>query len=462
MGGPQTQDVIREPMETADEAVRQLTVDEAVGIAIRLQQNDQLAEAHAIYKGIFEVAPEHPVALHYAGVLANQMGRHDEAVGLIEKSLALVPEHADWHNNFGIVLQSHGRFDDAIVAYKRAIALDPAHANAYSNLGVLLRATEKPVEAEEAYRTAIRLNPNHIDAHNNLGILLNSLRRTEEAVACFCRAIVLRPKDPEARRLLALAHCTLGEVDEAIRIFEQWLEDEPGDPLATHMLAACTGRGVPARASDPYVENVFDRFAASFESKLQKLLYRAPRLVGAMLEDAGLPASKTLDVLDVGCGTGLCGPLVAPYARRLTGVDLSAGMLEQAKEKHVYDDLIKGELTTYMRERPAAFDLIVSADTLCYFGALDEAVSATSQALRANGLFIFTLERMVDESVSDYRLELHGRYSHSRSYVERLLAGARLTADIVDADLRMESGVPVAGLVVRAVKRRQAPETHDA
>jgi predicted TPR repeat methyltransferase len=460
MAGPQTENVIQEPMETAGEVVRELTLDEAVAIAIQLQQNEQLAEAHAVYQRVFQVAPEHPLALHYAGVLANQMQRPGEAVDLIEKSLALVPDHADWYNNFGIVLQSQSRLDDAVGAYTRAIALDPTHANAYSNLGVLLRATDKPVEAEEAYRTAIRLNPSHIDAHNNLGILLNSLRRTEEAVACFCRAIVLRPKDREARRLLALAHCTLGEIDEAIKIFETWLEDEPGDPLATHMLAACTGRSVPSRASDPFVENVFDRFAASFESKLQKLSYRAPRLVAAMLEDAGLPASKALDVLDAGCGTGLCGPLVAPYARRMTGVDLSAGMLEQAKEKHVYDELIKGELTAYIRDQPAAFDLIISADTLCYFGALEEVVSAAAEALRAGGLFIFTLERAVGDVAPDYRLETHGRYSHSRAYVERLLVGVGLTPETVDADLRMESGVPVAGLVVRAVKRPQT-EAHD-
>jgi predicted TPR repeat methyltransferase len=151
---------------------------------------------------------------------------------------------------------------------------------------------------------------------------------------------------------------------------------------------------------------------------------------------------------------------VAPYARQLIGVDLSAGMLAQAKEKHVYDDLIKSELVACMRERPEAFDLIVSADTLCYFGALEDVVIAAARALRVDGLLVFTLERAVDESVGDFQLEIHGRYSHARGYVERLLAGAGLIAEIVDADLRMESGVPVAGLVIRAVKRPQT-ETHD-
>ena len=102
----------------------------------------------------------------------------DEAVALIEKSLALQPDRADCYSNLGIIYQSTGKLDAAIDAYRRAIAIDPGHANAHSNLGVLLRATGKPSEAEAAYRTAIRLDPEHIDAYTNLGILLNGLNRT--------------------------------------------------------------------------------------------------------------------------------------------------------------------------------------------------------------------------------------------------------------------------------------------
>src|SRR6185312_30612 len=169
------------------------------------------------------------------------------------------------------------------------------------------------VESEAAYRAAIRVDPNHSDAYTNLGILLNGLKRTHEAVVCFCKVITFRPKHPEARRLLALAHCTLGETDKAVEVFEEWLKEEPDHPIARHMLAAVSGRDVPPRASDAYIEKTFDSFAASFDSKLAKLSYRAPALVGEMLAQSGIQASKSLDVLDAGCGTGLCGPLFAPY-----------------------------------------------------------------------------------------------------------------------------------------------------
>jgi predicted TPR repeat methyltransferase len=439
-------------MDTSEQTVtRELTIEEAIAFAILLQKNEQLTEALAIYTRVLESAPDHPHALHYAGVLAHQQGRHADALGFIERSLAIAPDRADYFNNLGIVRQSVGQFDAAIDAYQRAIALDPRHANAYSNLGVLLRATDKPSESEAAYRTALALAPEHIDAYTNLGILLNGLGRTQEAAACFCKAITLRPKHREARKLLALAHATLGEIDEAARIFEEWLAEEPGDPIATHMLAACTGRAVPARASNLFIEHTFDSFAASFESKLQRLSYRAPALIAAMLEDAiGEPAAD-LAVLDCGCGTGLCGPLVAPYARRLTGVDLSDGMLSQAREKNVYDAVIRRELTEYLADHPAAFDVIVSADTLVYFGSLESVVRAAARALRSGGLLIFTLEHAVDaEPGFEFRLETHGRYSHGREYVERMLTSAGFAPEVVPAELRMEAGAPVAGLVIRA------------
>jgi predicted TPR repeat methyltransferase len=455
------QDALGEPLaEQPDEPSRELTVDEAIDLAILLQKQEDFAAAEIVYREIRRVDPANAKALHYSGVLAHQLGRSADGIELIQRSLAVAPDCADWHNNLGIALQEAARLEEAIEAYRRAIALDPSHARAHSNLGVLLRATGKPAEAEAAYRRAIELDPKCLDAYTNLGILLNSQQRTTEAVACFCRVITLRPKHPEARKLLGVAHCTLGEFEEAARIFREWLESEPGDPIATHMLAACTGHDAPPRASDTFVERTFDSFAASFESKLARLSYRAPKLIAAVLEQlAGTPA-RQFDVIDVGCGTGLCGPLIAPYARTLVGVDLSARMLAQAREKHVYDELLQMELTAALRGRsPASADVIVSADTLVYFGDLSDVADAVAQTLRPGGSFIFTLERATAASVREFRLEVHGRYTHAQDYVERLLRDHGMQAEIGYADLRTESGMPVAGLVVRA--RRMGRESGD-
>ena len=415
-----------------------------------LQQAEQWAAAAEIYESILEADPDHAGALHFSGVLAHQQGR-DDAVALIARSVELEPDRADWHSNLGIVLQDGLRLEEATAAYEQAIALDPEHANAHSNLGVVLRAQGRVDDAEAAYRTAIRIDPDHADAHHNLGVLLNGLGRRREAALCFSKVVTLRPRHPEARRLLALAHYTLGETDEAIAVFDEWLREEPDDPIAQHMLAACSGRDVPARASDAFVERTFDSFAATFDAKLASLAYRAPALVAEMLAHAGVEASRSLDVLDAGCGTGLCGPLLAPYAKRLVGVDLSEGMLARARTRDVYDELNRRELTAYLREAPESFDVIVSADTLVYFGPLDEVAGAAANALRPGGVLVFTVEELPDAAGdTGYSISPNGRYRHSPGYVERTLAGAGLNPEIAPAELRLEAGEPVAGLVVLA------------
>ena len=123
------------------------------------------------------------------------------------------------------------------------------------------------------------------------------------------------------------------------KIFEEWLDEEPDDPIARHMLAACTGRDVPARASNGFVERTFDSFAASFESKLeQAVVSRARR----WWRDDGGCGPRTVEAprrarrrLRHGPVRPVARALRAPAGRRRS-VD---GMLARAKEKQVYDAL---------------------------------------------------------------------------------------------------------------------------
>jgi predicted TPR repeat methyltransferase len=429
------------------------TVGEAMKMAIVFQQRGQLEDAKQVYERILQVAPDHPDVVHYYGVLLHQLGRSVEAIETIERSLMLEPDRAECYSNLGIIFRALDRDDEALAAYTRAIELNPAHAEAHNNLGVLYRFMGKPAEAEAAYRKAIESKPSYAETYHNLGVLMTGQKRHREAILCYFKVLSLEPARSEDRRLLAIAHCEIGERDKAIEIFEKWIKEDPASPVARHMLAAVSGQNVPARASDAYVELSFDGFAESFERKLEQLSYRAPTLVAAAIERSALQPTATLDVLDVGCGTGLCGVLVKPYARRLVGIDLSTGMLLKARQKQVYDDLFKVELTHYLGGRRAEFDLIVSADTLVYFGSLEQVAAGASSALRSSGQFVFTLEELVTPPAGvEFRLETHGRYSHSQRYVEGVLQRAGFATDITHADLRTESALPVAGLVVRATK----------
>ena len=233
----------RTAMEQSETPPRELTLEEAVTLAILLQKNEQLVEAQELYRRVLETAPNHPRRAALRGRARASTGaerRSGRAHRAEPRARAGAGGLAQQPGHHLPVDRQVGRSDRRLPPRDRH---RPGHANAHSNLGVLLRATGKPSEAEAAYRRAIQLAPDHIDAYTNLGILLNGLDRTEEAAACYCKVITLRPKHREARRLLALAHCMLGEIGEAVNILEEWLEEEPGDPIALHMLRGLHGPG---------------------------------------------------------------------------------------------------------------------------------------------------------------------------------------------------------------------------
>ena len=124
-------------------------------------------------------------------------------------------------------------------------------------------------------------------------------------------------------------------------------------------------------------------------------------------------------------------------------------MLGKARERGAYDELVRAELTAYLEANRQRFDTLLSADTLCYFGPLDEFARAAFAALTPGGVLVFTVER--EEGGEPYRLQPSGRYSHSRVAVEASLTRAGFTVvAIADDTLRQEAGEPVHGLVVTA------------
>jgi predicted TPR repeat methyltransferase len=437
-------------------AASEVSLADALNLAVSLQRAGNVEDAETLYRRILAVAPGQPDALNFLGIISMHRGRVDEAIDLIRRSIAADPGQGERYNNLGNVLLAAERIDDAVDAYERAILLSPSHAAAYNNLGIIYRAQRRYDEAERAYARAIEIDPGHVEAYTNCGNLFAARGDMPAAIRHHAKALTLRPHDPDAKTYIALAYAMIGDTEGAARIYREWLEQEPNHPGVRHLLAACTGVDVPARASDDYIESTFDSFSKSFDAKLASLEYRAPQLVAdAVAVAAGAPA-KRLRVLDAGCGTGLCGPLLAAYASKIDGVDLSGGMLDKARARAVYDALVKAELTQFLQSREDEYDLIVSADTLVYFGVLDAVMTAAQRALRPGGVLVFTVEKASEpDAPSGHRINPHGRYSHTRRYVERVLADAGFAGfEMKDDSLRMENAVPVPGFVVTA---RKAP-----
>ena len=417
-------------------------------IAIQLQQNDQLRgrERRLPADPRGRARPSRRAALRRRA--RAPAGAQRRGVALIEKSLALAPDRADWHSNLGIVLQAigaAGRGDRRVPAGDRARSGRMPMRTTTS--ACCCRAQGKPVEAEAAYRTAIALDPEHIDAYTNLGILLNGQKRTQEAVACFCKVDHAAARSTrEARRLLALAHCTLGELDKAVEIFE----DGSRRSRTTRSRGTCwpPAPGATCRRAPRtrYVETDVRqlRRAASMPSS-RKLSYRAPALVAAMLADVGPRAGEDASTCSTPAAAPACAARCSRRMRaRLVGRrSVGAACWRRREERNVYDELVKAELTAYLRDCPGAFDVIVSADTLVYFGALDEVVAAAAARAAARRTARSSRWRSCDgeSDAASTRLSPHGRYSHARGVRRARARPTRVCGRRSSpAELRLEAG----------------------
>ena len=426
------------------------SIAQTLRCAMQAHGAGQLDEAELLYRQVLETSAEHPDALHLLGVLEAQRGDNDRAAELIGRAIAAHPFEAMFHNNLGNVCIERGRFDEAEALYRKAFALDAARLDALNNLGVLLGQRGRHDEAEPMLLQVVEQAPEFTDARQNLANLYLRTGRPGFAIQVCINGVVIEPRNTALRRLLGAAYTAMGMHPEATALYRKWAEAEPDNAVARFHLQACTGEGVPDRAPDAYVATVFDGFAGSFDAKLGDLSYQAPQFVAAAVARHAGPPARSLDLLDAGCGTGLCGPLLRDFARRLDGVDLSPRMLAKAEARGGYDELACAELVEFLDTRPGAYDVIVSADTLCYFGALEGFAAAAFAALRKGGLLVFTVEAHADDDGAPrFKLQAHGRYSHRRSYVEAVLSSAGFTAvELKPVALRMEAQQPVNGWLV--------------
>jgi predicted TPR repeat methyltransferase len=216
------------------------------------------------------------------------------------------------------------------------------------------------------------------------------------------------------------------------------------------------------RAPEGYIRSVFDGYADRFEAHLISLGYGIPRAMRTMLLGhpkiaAGLPVGP---VLDLGCGTGMV-PLaigdlpVGPF----TGVDLSPRMLAHARAKRIYAELREADVITDLAAHPEQWPLIVAADVLCYFGALEELFAAVYQRLEAGGWFVFSVEKLLPDhdgvipGNGHWALQRQGRYAHGEPYIyDAVCAAGFRVLRIHRPVVRQEAGADVPGLLL-AIER---------
>lgn len=240
-----------------------------------------------------------------------------------------------------------------------------------------------------------------------------------------------------------------GQHESAAAAWRKVLECDPEDRFGAGLKLAATGYAqVPATPPLAYVETLFDAYAPTFESALlDKLDYRVPELLAQAIEVHG-GARRYHRALDLGCGTGLMGPYVRPVADRLDGMDLSEAMLQKAAEKQIYDDLRKSDVNEFEVEL-GSLDLVIAADVFVYVGDLERAFATIAKSLAVDGLFVFSVENQ--EGSDEPILQSSLRYTHSQSYIERLLSAQGMAlVSLARETIRLDRGEPLQGLIIVA------------
>lgn len=352
------------------------------------------------------------------------VGNYNDAEECYNKMISIFPNRADGYINVGFVCIESNRFDDAEFYITKAIEIDNTNPDSLYMLGNVYHKKNNIKKAIEYFLLAARFCKDS-DLFVTLFNSFFDLNRKKEAVDCLYRARLITPNDQ-----------SIG-----------------------YLIDSIDGMHRPDTAPPAYIKNLFDGYADSFEKNLvEELGYCAPQALFELVDQAVDLRARRFSILDLGCGTGLVGRLIAPYSATLVGVDLSSNMLNKVRELNIYTRLENTDLVSMMRNEPAnSYDIVMAADVFIYVGKLDDTFTEVRRVLKPHGLFVFSLEALEQTleadahktTQQDFRLNTTSRYAHSSAYIHQLAVINNFTVcKMISGELRKNSGNPVAGWYV--------------
>jgi predicted TPR repeat methyltransferase len=267
------------------------------------------------------------------------------------------------------------------------------------------------------------------------------------------QAIELAPNFTSAWFTLGEIRAQLGERDKAIAAFKKAREFDPGDQHGAGLHLMRLGDEQMSEMPKAYVQALFDQYARRFEHVLiNDLGYRAPALIFKAVLAARVAAKKPAlfkRAIDLGCGTGLAAAAFAKQVDHFIGIDLSPGMIKEARATGLYAELEVADMIEGLRAKSdGSANLVVAADAFVYLSDLAPVLAEAKRVLAAAGTLAFTLETHDGSGVI---LGEGLRYAHGVEYVRGAIAKVGLKLLTLEpASPRNENNEPVRGLVVVA------------
>lgn len=363
-------------------------VDAYYHLALTQLRQQDLKAAELTLQAVLELDADHPGAAFQLGSLYLLREQFSEALKPLQQLLKRHPHHFESHMNIAHAYLRLGQLSNAAMHYSQALAIQPHEEQALFNLGVINMQQGNLRAAAEYYQRILQQTPRSFAAHNNLGVVLLALKQREDALLHFKAAISI----------------------------------EPNNAAVKHILQLNTVPDVINETPSAYVRALFNGYADHYDAHLLKdLRYTVPEQFKRVLKTHTALGDKPWNILDLGCGTGLCAAWlqdVRQLGGRVVGVDIAENMLKEAEKKAWYDQLAHADINAYLYECQERFDLVLAGDVLVYQGDLASLLKGIAEVVKPAGWFIFNIE--LGEK-SPYVMTGSGRFQHAPDYIREVL-----------------------------------------
>lgn len=387
-----------------------------LNLGILLFKNQEIEPAVTQFNNVLAIDERNLTAFFYLGLINLAQENLLKSLDFFQEVLQINPEHVESLVNIGVILLKQNKQQLAIDYFTRALALDENNLEARNNLAATFIHNDRYENALKYYFELLKEDPKNLEYLYNTGVAQMGLGRIDEAVNMFKQVLSIDNKHFGALSNLAAIKMRNRDKKGAIELLRKALAVEPNNKTTKFMLEALSRESV--ETCKEYAADLFNHYALYYDKHMQDTLeYKLPQKLWELLHKLNL---NNLDkVLDLGCGTGLCGDVLKSFSKHVTGVDISEKMLAIAATKEVYEHLKTQDILEFLQEDKNKYDLIVCLDVLPYFGSLNKFFNYITEHLENNGIFIFSTE--ISES-NDWEIQESMRFKHAPQYILNLCA----------------------------------------
>lgn len=286
-------------------------------------------------------------------------------------------------------------------------------------------------EAKDFLRELFHRLNNLGEANFDVGKRMADSGKHLDAIIRFHICLKFSPNHAQAHAMLAHCYVAKGQTTKALKHLQQAIALNPQDERCIYMLATLDSsllakelmpRTMPYEMMLEYFNNV----AEQYEFMQQSQQYRAHLYADQALWDELDRRRRDYVVLELGCGTGLCGQLLAEHTEDLVGVDFAHKMIDIARMKRrpdgsrIYPSLVYQDIRNYFQDSPpeAYFDAVVACHVLHYIGEIGSLFDGIVKVLKPEGIAVLQVESY--DKVDDFGLlKGKGRFGHGDGYMRQ-------------------------------------------